>query len=92
MAMRWALMVILLLAVLVSAMGVVYTQHTSRKLFVSVQSLKDEHDDLLTQFGQLQLEQSTWSTHGRVERIASKQLQMIIPKFREVKIVYSQHE
>lgn len=89
MAMRWAVMIVLLLAVLVSAMGVVYTQHTSRRLFAAIQELKSEHDELLTQFGQLQLEQSTWSTHGRVERIANKQLQMHIPQFREVKIVYS---
>ena len=92
MAMRWAIMIVLLLVVLISAMGVVYTQHTNRKLFAGMQALKSEHDNLLTQFGQLQLEQSTWSTHGRVESIANKQLQMHIPKFREVKIVYGRHE
>ena len=92
MAMRWAVMLSLLLAVLVSAIGVVYSQHTGRKLFAEIQQIKAINDDLLTQFGQLQLEQSTWSTHGRVEQIAHKQLQMHIPDIEEVRIVYNAHE
>ena len=92
MTMRWAIMMSLLLAVLISAMGVVLNQYTSRKLFVEMQSLQQQHDDLLTQFGRLQLEQSTWATHGRIERIAREQLNMHIPKFNEVKIINSHDE
>jgi cell division protein FtsL len=35
----------------------------------------------------LQLEQSTWATHGRVERIANKKLKMHIPSAREVVVI-----
>ena len=92
MAMRWAIMICLLLAVLITWMGVVFSQYTSRKLFVDMQQMQEEHDRLLTQFGQLQLEQSTWSTHGRIERIADEQLNMHIPEFHDVKILYSSNE
>ncbi len=86
---EWLIMLILLLAVMVTSLGVVYTQHVSRQLFVEMQFLRDQQDDLLTEFGQLQLEQSTWSTHGRIERIASEKLNMRIPQISDVEMVYS---
>ena len=83
------LLVLLLMAVMVTSLGVVYTQHTSRQLFVEMQSLREQQDQLFTQFGQLQLEQGTWSTHGRIERIASEKLNMHIPRIGDVEMVYS---
>lgn len=82
------LMVLLLGGVVfVSAIGVVYSKHASRKLFVESQRLSDERDRLNTVWGQLQLEQSTWATDGRIERIARKRLGMHIPSPGEVVIV-----
>jgi len=37
--------------------------------------------------GQLQLEQSTWGTHGRVERVAHDDLKMLIPRAADLRIV-----
>lgn len=91
MAVRWAITLLLLLCVVTSALGVVFTQHTSRGLFVEIQQLKAAQDNLITHFGQLQLEQSAWSTHGRIEKIARDQRQMHTPHFDDVKIVYD-HE
>ncbi len=82
-------MLILLLAVLVTSLGIVYTQYTSRRLFMEMQSLRDQQDELFTEYGQLQLEQSTWSTHGRIEGIARDKLTMRIPRIGDVKMVYS---
>jgi cell division protein FtsL len=82
-------MLSLLLAVLATSLGIVYTQYTSRQFFVEMQSLRKQQDRLLTQFGQLQLEQSTWSTHGRVERIAHEKLNMHIPRIGEVKMIFN---
>jgi cell division protein FtsL len=82
-------MLSLLLAVLATSLGIVYTQYTSRQFFVEMQSLRQQQDRLLTQFGQLQLEQSTWSTHGRMERIAHEKLNMHIPRIGEVEIIFS---
>jgi cell division protein FtsL len=85
----WLLLLSLLLAVLITALGVVYTQFTSRQMFMEMQSLREQQDELFTQFGQLQLEQSTWSTHGRIEEVARDKLMMRIPRIGDVKMVYS---
>lgn len=75
------------LAVFVSALGVVYAQHESRKLFVQLQDLTEVRDALSVEWGQLQLEQSTWATDGRIERIARKDLNMQLPQSGSVVIV-----
>jgi cell division protein FtsL len=83
------LMVVTLLfsLVLASAVLLVYSKHQSRKLFVELQQLKHEVDALNTEWSQLQLEQSAWSGHGRIERIARKQLSMVMPESDDVVFV-----
>lgn len=66
-------------AVMVSALGVVYVKHDSRKLFVDLQELQGVRDELNIEWGQLQLEQSTWATPSRVESVAVSRLGMTIP-------------
>ena len=82
----------LLLAALVlgSAIGVVYSKHQSRKLFVALEGLNRERDELNIEWGRLQLEQSTWSTHGRIERVARERLGMDLPGPDETVIVVPQ--
>jgi cell division protein FtsL len=80
-------LLILLAVVIGSAMGVVYTKHESRKLFVELQSLQNEQDRMDVDWGRLQLEQSTWATHGRVETIARTKLEMIIPSPQDIVII-----
>ncbi|OOZ41852.1 cell division protein FtsL [Solemya pervernicosa gill symbiont] len=80
-------MAFLLPALFVSAIGVVYAKHETRKLFIELRSLQSERDVMDTEWGQLQLEQSTWSTHGRIERAAREKLGMKIPDTSEVVIV-----
>lgn len=74
-------MALLLLAVsvFVSAIGVVYSIHQSRKQFVQLQSLQAQRDEMDVEWGRLQLEQSTWATDARIEELASRKLDMIIP-------------
>lgn len=69
----------LLCVVLVSAVGLVYSKHLSRQLFVELQLLNKQVIDLNTEWGQLQLEQSAWTDHGRIERIARERLNMRQP-------------
>lgn len=82
-----AIFALLLFAVLCSSAGLVYTKHFSRKLFVELQSLQQAKDRLITEFGKLQLEQSAWSAHGRVENIAREQLQMSVPGIDAVEMI-----
>jgi cell division protein FtsL len=76
----WALL-------LASAIGVVWSRHETRSLFIELQSLSSERDALDIEWGQLKLEQSAWSTHGRVEQTARVNLRMVIPRPNEVRIV-----
>jgi len=68
---------VVLLAVVISAVGVVYSKHEARKLFVELQALANERDDMDIEWGQLQLEQSTLTTQGQVEQAARDQLGMV---------------
>jgi len=77
----------LALIVLASSLGVVYAKHQSRKLFVELDILKKERDQINVVWGQLQLEQSTLATHGRIERTAKKRLGMVTPEYKQVLIV-----
>lgn len=81
----WAL--VLGLAVTLSALAVVGSQHSSRTLFVELQQLEREAGRLDTEWGRLQLEQSTWATHGRVERLARERLGMRLPDFDRAEIL-----
>jgi cell division protein FtsL len=75
------------IAVLVSSAGAVYLKHQSRMLFVELEKLTQERDDLNIAWGRLQLEQGTYSAHALVEQVASRELHMTIPSATEVKIV-----
>ena len=75
------------LAALSSAAGAIYCKHRSRELFVELERLNAHRDNLDIEWGQLQLEQSAWSTHAFVERVASTKLHMANPPPREIKIV-----
>ncbi len=74
----------LILAVVLSAVAVIYSKHQSRKLFVELQALYQQIDELDIEWGRLQLEQSTWSSHGRIEEIARKKLNMTLPKANDI--------
>jgi cell division protein FtsL len=78
---------ILWVAVLASALGVVYGKQEARNRFNELQKLNGQRDDLDIEWGQLQLEQSTWATHGRVERVAHDELGMITPQASDLRIV-----
>jgi cell division protein FtsL len=75
------------LATLGSAAGVVYSKHRARDLFIELERLNTERDRLEMEWGQLQLEQSAWSTHAFVERVANARLKMSIPAPASVQIV-----
>jgi len=75
---------LLILLVLISSFAVIYSQHQSRQLFVQLQALQKQVDDLDIEWGRLQLEQSSWSSHGRIEKIAVTKLGMSLPQADKV--------
>jgi len=73
--------------VMTTAIGCIYSKHQSRKLFVELQSLMTERDELAVDWGRLQIEQSTWSTHSRVEKLARGQMRMRTPQPDDIRLV-----
>ena len=74
-------------ALLVSALATVYVQHHRRMQFVELRKLERERDAMQVVWGQLKLEQSTWATHERIERLALEKLDLHIPPAAEVVLV-----
>lgn len=65
--------------VVVSALGVVASQHQSRKLFSELEREQSRAHQLEVEWGQLQLEQSTWAALTRIEGIARERLGLAEP-------------
>lgn len=71
---------VLFFAVLSSAVLLVYSRHETRKKFVELGQLRNQVATLDADWGRLQLEQSAWSGHGRIEQIARTRLNMLLPE------------
>ena len=68
--------VVMLIAVLVSALYLVRTQYESRRLFTEVDKAMGEARKLQIENERLQVEKRGQATPSRVERLAKEQLQM----------------
>ncbi|MEE9267143.1 MAG: cell division protein FtsL [Gammaproteobacteria bacterium] len=84
---RLILAVALAVALFVSAVALVYVQHHRRMQFVELRKLERERDAMQVEWGQLKLEQSTWATHERIERLALDKLDLHMPAAAEVVLV-----
>ena len=82
------LLALLLGAVLLaSSVSLVYVQHLRRSLISEVKSLQVEHERMQVEWGQLQVEASTWAAEDRIERLAVSQLKMQVPVADAVVVV-----
>lgn len=73
--------------VLLSAFGVIHSSHACRALYSELQVLEAEQWHLQEDYGRLLLEQSTWASHHRVEKVARSELHMRAPALEEIKVV-----
>jgi cell division protein FtsL len=79
---------LILLALLTAcALGLVTSQDKTRKLFAELEREQEQAKQLDVEWGQLQLEQSTWAMHARVEKIARERLHMSEPDAKRTQIV-----
>jgi len=78
---------ILLTLVVVSAWSVVTSQHVSRRLYSDLQKEQKSAQQLEVEYGQLQLEQSTWGAHAVIEKAASTRLGMHTPDQRQIQVI-----
>jgi len=79
--------VLLWCAVLGSAAGAIWKKYRERELFVQLERLSSDRDQLDEEWGRLQLEQSAWSTYAFVERVANERLHMSIPDPHDIEIL-----
>ncbi len=82
--MRWAGILLLLAAVVCSAVGVVTLRHESRQLFIALEAAAEERDAARTEWSRLQLEQAWLAEAGRIERQAIDDLDMRSPESSRV--------
>jgi cell division protein FtsL len=78
---------ILFAIVIASALGTVTSQHKARQLYIELQQQQEFARQYDIEWGQLQLEQSTWAMHARIEQIATGHLQMQVPDAAHIQVV-----
>ena len=81
---------ILFFVLIATAIGSITAQHKSRKLYFELQQQQEAAKQYDIEWGQLQLEQSTWAMHARIEQIASQRLQMQVPDAKRIQVVVPQ--
>ncbi|WP_078121023.1 cell division protein FtsL [Thiosocius teredinicola] len=74
-------------AVVLSGIGVVYAKYESRAMFVELQDLRAERDQVDMEWGRLQLELATRGALGRVMSIAHERLEMRVPPAEQIVVV-----
>ena len=75
---------LLIVVVLVSSIGVITSQHQARKRLQALEQERERSHNLDIEFGQLQLEMSSWAAHTRIEKIAREKLGMQPPDMKKV--------
>ncbi|MDQ6621063.1 MAG: cell division protein FtsL [Pseudomonadota bacterium] len=79
---------VLLLALLVAcALSLVTSRHQARQRFIELEREQSKAHTYEIEYGQLQLEQSTWGMPARIEKIAREQLRMQLPGAGRVELV-----
>lgn len=84
---HWILVQLAAVAVVVSALGVVFASFETRRLVSQHQQLLGAKNDMQVEWGQLLLEQSTWGSYNRVEQLAGSKLHMRVPSPNEIVMV-----
>ncbi|WP_028450240.1 MULTISPECIES: cell division protein FtsL [Chitinibacter] len=77
----------LLSILIVCAMGVITSQHKARKLYIELQKQDAQTRKLNVEWGQLQLEQSTWAMHSRIESEAANRLSMQVAPANRTQVI-----
>ena len=81
------LLAVLVVANVLTAIGVVYARHQHRQLFIQLTALEKARDELNIEFGRLQLEQATWAESNRIDQVARTRLGMVFPETRDIVLV-----
>ena len=78
---------VLVIANIVTAIGVVNARHEHRQMFVQLTKLERARDELNVDFGRLQLEQATWAEANRIDQVARTKLGMKFPETADIVVI-----
>ena len=79
--------VVLVLANLASAIGIIHARYRHRQLFVELTRLVNARDELNIEFSRLQLDQATWAESNRIDKVARERLGMKTPEPADIAVV-----
>jgi cell division protein FtsL len=82
-----AAVAVLSVSVVATGLLVVASKHEARRLFAELEELKRETDRLEIDWWRLQIEQSTFATHPRVEALARDRLELRPPSDAQIVII-----
>lgn len=71
---------------LMTALAVIYSKYNSRLIFIDIQKQERELDQREVEWGQTQLELTTFAEQNRVEQVARQKLKLVLPLHE--KIIY----
>ena len=86
----WWFKTLLLLAVLVSALAVVYVTNLHRTTLSQLEAAEQQANRLQLQWGQLLLEEASQANSSRVQRVAEQKLRMCLPTDAQSFVLRSQ--
>ena len=81
------ILILVLIADISSALGVVYTRHQSRLLAVELGALEARQDEGLAEWSRLQIEQGWLADASQIEKTARGVLQMQEPETTHILVV-----
>ncbi len=77
----------MVLLVVASALGVVYSAHLTRQHYAEIQKLERQQDFLDSEYEKLLLEQSAWADYTRVDQLSREELGMSSPDVSDIVVV-----
>jgi cell division protein FtsL len=80
------LVAVLGVILLITALAVIYSKYYSRLIFIEIQKQERALDQREVEWGQTQLELTTFAEQNRVELVAREKLKLVLPSHD--KIVY----
>lgn len=84
---RQMMVLLLAVAILFSALSVIYVTYMNKIMHANYQHVLAEQNQLQVQQSQLLLERSTWMSQVRIQTIAVKKLDMVLPDFQSIVVI-----
>ena len=79
--------ILLLALIIMSSLALITSQHQARKLYNELQVEQAQAKRFEEEIARLQVEQSSWSTPSRIEKVAREKLGMRVPDASRTRVL-----